>query len=158
MGGPEERKKQARCTDKLEDGKPKLPEPKTDQLRKHKKVLFVDDEDLMLNLHKAMIGRIDKNIDVFTALSGKEALEILSREGDIELVVTDYNLKAESGVDLLCRLIEDYPMIKTLLFTSCVAGAEQEAMQKGLVGIEIIFKNPETLNDLYQRIQDILYK
>ena len=153
----ETKKKKDRPDASSKNEKPKLPEPKTDAIRKHRKVLFVDDEESMVSLHKAMLKSKDREVTVFTAISGKEALEILAKESDIDLIVSDYNMRGESGIDLICKVIDDYPDVKTLLFTSQVDKAEEEAIRKDLVGLEIMLKSPETLDEFYQRVMDILH-
>lgn len=155
MGEPTEKKKD-RPNANSGNGKPRLPEPKTDVIKKHRKVLFVDDEESMLSLHKAMLKSKDSEVTVFTAVSGKEALGILAKESDIDLLVSDYNMQGESGIDLLCRIIDEYPDVKTLLHTTAVDDAQNEAMEKGLAGLEIMFKSPSTLADFYKRVLDIL--
>jgi len=154
MGGPTEKKKD-RPNANSGNGKPRLPEPKTDLTRRHGKVLFVDDEEAMVLLHKRMIERRESNVSVSIATSGKEALKILSKE-DIGLVVIDYNMKGESGIDLICKIKELYPEIKTILHTTDVMTAEEDAKKKGLADLEILFKSPSTIGEFYQRVLDIL--
>ena len=54
-------------------------------------VLFVDDEANVLNAYKR---NLRKYFDVYTALSGKDALALLEEHKEMAVIVTDMNFKA----------------------------------------------------------------
>ena len=53
------------------------------------KVLFVDDDP---NVLSSMQRRFKKNINLATATSGKQALEILDNEGPFAVVISDMRI------------------------------------------------------------------
>ncbi|MBN3560590.1 HD domain-containing phosphohydrolase [Aliamphritea spongicola] len=61
-------------------------------------VLFVDDEANVLNAYKR---NLRKYFDVHTALSGKDALELLEKHKDIAVIVTDMQMPSMNGVEFL---------------------------------------------------------
>ena len=61
-------------------------------------VLFVDDEANVLNAYKR---NLRKYFDVYTALSGKDALELLEKHKDIAVIVTDMQMPSMNGVEFL---------------------------------------------------------
>jgi len=66
-----------------------------------KKILLVDSTQEILNQEKGFLNRA--NIKVFTARSGKEAIEISGKESP-DIVILDYELSDMSGLDL-CKKI-----------------------------------------------------
>lgn len=87
---------------------------------KKPKILLVDDEQLILNSETRLLRKwtIENNVEILTASSGKEALEIVGREqGNIALIVSDEKMPGISGSDLLNRINKDYPRILTIILT-----------------------------------------
>ncbi len=78
-------------------------------------VLAVDDDALVLMNTIAMLE--DLGHTVFEAYSGKEALEILRREGSVDLVVTDQAMPKMTGTELAEAIRSEWPDIPVLLAT-----------------------------------------
>ncbi|MGC9436299.1 MAG: PAS domain S-box protein [Methanomicrobiales archaeon] len=88
------------------------------------RVLFVDDESALLELYRMYLGRSGE-FEVRCAASGAEALERLST-GDVEVVVSDYQMPGMDGLALLqeVRRDSDLPFI---IFTG--RGREEVAIE-----------------------------
>ena len=71
------------------------------------KVLYVDDAREFLVLFS---GTLNNDFEVFTALSGKEGLEILEKE-EIQVVISDQRMPEMSGEELLEIVAKEYPDI-----------------------------------------------
>ena len=78
-------------------------------------ILAVDDDALVLMNTVGMLE--DLGHTVFEAYSGKEALEILRREGSIDLVVTDQAMPKMTGTELAKVIKSEWPDIPVLLAT-----------------------------------------
>ncbi len=76
-------------------------------------ILYVDDEPSSLVLFERMF---EDAYDIRTALSAREAIEILRRE-PIRLVITDQRMPGMTGVELLAVLCRDFPEVPRLLTT-----------------------------------------
>lgn len=82
------------------------------------KVLFVDDDPLVLMSTKAMIE--DLGHRVVTANSGDEALTVISDHVDVDLVITDHIMPSMTGTELarhIARLDPALPVIIASGFT-----------------------------------------
>lgn len=78
------------------------------------KVLYVDDEEINLfNFREALSDQFE----VFTALSGQEALRVLGREREMALVVTDQRMPGMKGTDLLAKTRELAPLAERIIIT-----------------------------------------
>jgi class 3 adenylate cyclase len=74
-------------------------------------ILYVDDEENNLNSFRAALRR---DYNVFTALSGEEGMEILSKN-DIHVVITDQRMPHMTGVQFLQRIPGDQDNIRIIL-------------------------------------------
>ena len=70
------------------------------------RVLYVDDEEInLVNFRETLCD----DFEIFTAGSGKEALALLAREGEMALVVSDQRMPGMSGIELLTEIRTTYP-------------------------------------------------
>jgi serine/threonine-protein kinase len=76
-------------------------------------ILFVDDEKQILISLKAMF---QKNFNVFTAISGPDALDII-RSNSIQIIVSDQRMPEMLGIDLLKLVKEISPSTVRILLT-----------------------------------------
>jgi response regulator RpfG family c-di-GMP phosphodiesterase len=93
-------------------------------------ILYVDDEVNNLLSFKATF-RIKYN--VFTAISGAEATEVLGKN-DIEIIITDQRMPGITGVEFLESILEKYPDPMRLLLTGYAdMNAVIDAVNKGKI-------------------------
>lgn len=93
-------------------------------------VLYVDDEENNLFSFKAVF-RI--KYQVYTAISGDEALKILS-EKPVHIIITDQRMPAMTGVEFLEKVIPLYPdPIRLLLTGYADMNAVVDAINKGKI-------------------------
>ncbi len=96
-----------------------------------KKVLIVDDEEDMVWSLKRNLRNETLYIDIFTARSGEEALEILKKMS-IDLVVTDIKMQGMSGLDLLLNIRQIRPQTGVIVMTAYPTPAfRKEALFRG---------------------------
>jgi adenylate cyclase len=77
------------------------------------KVLYVDDEESNLTVFEAAFEDV---YDVRLAASGEQALAML-RQSPVEVVVTDMRMPGMSGVELLERIIPEWPESVRIVLT-----------------------------------------
>ena len=76
-------------------------------------VLLVDDEpDILFSLK----GLLRREFELYTAASGREALEILA-DRPIHVVMTDQRMPEMTGVELLARVKQQFPNTIRIVFT-----------------------------------------
>jgi response regulator RpfG family c-di-GMP phosphodiesterase len=78
------------------------------------KILYVDDEENNLMSFKACFRL---KYDVFIALSAKVALEILEKQPEIKVVITDQRMPEVTGVEFLKLLLEKFPKPMRIMLT-----------------------------------------
>jgi DNA-binding NtrC family response regulator len=101
-------------------------------------ILFIDDEKNFLEIFKAYFTKEDYKVNI--ASCAKDGLKILQQNGDIELVVTDYQMPDMNGMDLFYKIRETHPDIPVILLTAY--GSIDQAVESLKSGIFYYFKKP----------------
>lgn len=84
------------------------------------KILVVDDEtDLEILIKQKFRKRIrQKEYEFFFAINGKDALERIAEQPDIDIVLSDINMPVMDGLKLLAELSELKPLIKSVMVSA----------------------------------------
>jgi len=112
-------------------------------------ILMVDDEDLLLTMGKTILSAF--GYQVFTANSGKKALELLSQNATpIDLVITDLVMPNMSGRDLIEKVRQIAPDTRILRSSGYVwpMGKEDDAdyLQKPFTSQDLLLKVKQMLS------------
>jgi response regulator RpfG family c-di-GMP phosphodiesterase len=84
-------------------------------MSEHKvKVLYLDDEEHNLRSFKATFRL---KFEVLTALNGEEAKELLAKNPDVSVIITDQRMPNMTGVEFLESILADYPDQPRILLT-----------------------------------------
>ncbi|MEB3217051.1 MAG: ATP-binding protein [Nostocales cyanobacterium 94392] len=119
------------------------------------KLLFVDDEP---DLRELICQKFRKQIrhgeyQIYFALNGIEALEIISEHPDLDLVITDINMPGMNGLTLLTKIKELKPDFKTIV----ISGGGMQNMRKAMnAGAFDLLIKPINLQDLEKIVKKTL--
>lgn len=131
------------------------------------KVLYVDDEPNNLYSFKANFRR---DFKIFLAESGAEALEVLEKEKEIEIILTDQRMPQMTGIEFLVQAKEKFPDPMRLLITGYAdINAVVDAINKGQVfyyltkpwnedEVKIAVRNAMEVYSLRKENRDLLEK
>ena len=116
-------------------------------------VLFIDDEDMVLDVGSEMIKGL--GYEVMTATGGKPGLEIYELNRDkIDLVILDMIMPDISGKDTFNALQRINPSVRVLLSSGySLDGPAKEIMENGCRGF---IQKPFTMSELSNKIRGIL--
>lgn len=96
------------------------------------KVLFVDDEPSILRAIARLFD--EEDFEVMTALSGPEGLQILERDQEIALVISDYRMPGMNGVQFLAEVCRRWPATVRLVLSGYAdTGAVVDAVNEGQI-------------------------
>ena len=117
-----------------------------------KKVLLVDDET---DLREVLCYFITEGgFEVQQAESGNEAIDILKKENEIDLIVSDVRMPNGSGMDLLKYLDSEHPKkIPTIILTGYSDYSEGEMTD---LGAYRVLNKPMKWKTLISVIQEAL--
>lgn len=129
--------------------------PHTKSLDAHASILIVDDEQGIRSVLKRVLlqGGLG-GPRLREAGSGEEALEILAKER-VDLVLTDFRMRAKTGVDVLAWVHEHRPATKRVLMT----GYNEESIAVDGINagrVEAYVKKPWDNSQLLATLRDLL--
>ncbi|HUA67678.1 MAG TPA: response regulator [Candidatus Saccharimonadales bacterium] len=81
-----------------------------------KRVLFVDDDPLLLNLYALMLGDQSDAWEVALASGGRRALETLDQQ-HFDVVVSDMNMPGMNGVELMTEICRRHPQVSRIIIS-----------------------------------------
>ena len=81
-----------------------------------KKVLLIDDHEMMLDGIDRLLSESDEYEVMGKCTSVKDALDFLDKN-PVELIVTDYNLPDDDGLSLIRKAKKKFPDLKTIVLS-----------------------------------------
>lgn len=81
------------------------------------RVLIVDDEENVTDLLQRGLTRLESGLEVWVANSGARALDLLN-DGQLDLLITDYQMPGMNGLELVEAVRQRYPQVKIILMTA----------------------------------------
>jgi DNA-binding NtrC family response regulator len=111
-------------------------------------VLVVDDDPGMCAMLSSRLT--NRGFRVVTASTGTDAIEIVQRD-DVEVVVSDVNMKGMNGVELCQRLLEHRPQLPVVLITAF--GSMELAIQAIRAGAYDFVPKPFEIDQLVMAIE-----
>lgn len=81
---------------------------------KKPRMLVVDDESMNLDL---LYRTFRRKFDVFRAESGTAALEVLSKEGEVAVIISDQRMPEMKGTEFLRKTVANFPDTARIILT-----------------------------------------
>jgi RNA polymerase sigma factor (sigma-70 family) len=101
------------------------------------KILVVDDHPLVLAGMREVVQHLDASADVLTARSLRDALELISVNHDLALVLLDFRMPDMDGVASVRHIVDMVPMVPVAVVSAfhdeMLASALAEAGAVGLI-------------------------
>ncbi|MDY6932838.1 MAG: response regulator [Spirochaetota bacterium] len=113
-----------------------------------KTVLFVDDENNLLNGLQRMLRVKADEWEMEFVDSGDKALENLKKK-NYDIIVTDYKMPGMNGLVLLEKVKGNYPKIKRFLLTG---QSEMEIFEKAKGVVDVYISKPCNAEELISNI------
>jgi YesN/AraC family two-component response regulator len=128
----------------------KMTKEELKKIIKNKSVLFVDDEEFLLETMKDILPILFGN--VYFAKNGIEGLEIF-KNYYIDIVITDLNMPKMDGIEMLKQINKINPTIKSI----CVSGHNENELIKEVKELNSVFIiKPISSTELYNALSEIL--
>ena len=111
-------------------------------------ILLVDDDAQFIDVMKKRLTM--RQMEVFHAGSGDEAMQKLAAHGEIEVVILDVKLPGRSGIEMLQLIKQQYPLVEVIMLTGhATVPSAVEGMQFG--AFDYLMK-PCSFEDLNKKI------
>ena len=119
-----------------------------------KKILIVDDSSLLHQMYKLVFMRY-KGCKVVSAMNGLEALDKLSQEDGIELVLLDINMPVMNGLQFLQNIQDDGNYKGLPIIIVSTEGKEEDTLRGLSMGARGYIKKPFQPAELHTMIEKI---
>lgn len=118
------------------------------------RILIVDDDVSMLSFLSAALKK--SGHDVTTEENGEQALNILMKDPDFDLILSDVIMPGMDGIELTQKAAKLLPKLKIMFITgfSAVALGEKNPHKTG----NQVISKPFHLGDLVERVNEMLAK
>jgi response regulator RpfG family c-di-GMP phosphodiesterase len=116
------------------------------------KILYVDDEPINLKLFEINFAR---DFEIFVAEDGSNGLNILEKEPDIKVIISDMKMPGMNGIEFIAKAREKYPAKKYYILTGFEITKEiQDAIESGM--ILKYFRKPFNIKEIRSTIEMVL--
>jgi CheY-like chemotaxis protein len=94
-------------------------------------VLYVDDEEINLMLFRELFKN---KYEVLTAESGIKALDILEKQSNIDVVISDMKMPLMNGLEFISKARQKFNAVLFFILTGYEISSEiEKALQDGLI-------------------------
>lgn len=118
------------------------------------KVLLVDDEVPFVETMKKRLER--RNLNIITAFSGEEALDILSSNQDTDVVILDVKMPGMDGIETLREIKAKFPLIEVIMLTG--HATVESAIEGMKLGAFDYLMKPCEVEQLISKVQEATNK
>ncbi len=113
-----------------------------------KTVLYVDDEIMNLKLFEV---NFREKYNILTALDGFSGLEVMDKNPDIQLIISDMRMPRMNGIEFIKKVKEKYPNKECFILTGFDITEEiTEALESGL--IDKYFRKPFDMKEMEEAL------
>jgi CheY-like chemotaxis protein len=117
------------------------------------RILFVDDEDLLVEVGVEMLK--DLGYDVVGVTRSEEALELFREQPEkYDLVITDMTMPGMTGDQMAVKMMRHRPGIPIIICTGF--SKRMSAMEAASTGIRAFLMKPITVEELSRTIREVL--
>jgi CheY-like chemotaxis protein len=118
-----------------------------------KKALVIDDSTLIHKMFKLILPRSA----VVCASDGREALQKLAADPDVDLIFLDINMPNMNGLEFLAQVKADAALAQIPVIIISTEGKEEDTLRGLRAGAAAYVKKPfrnEVLQDLIRRVME----
>jgi len=113
-------------------------------------VLLVDDE---VPFVQTMTKRLSKrNLKVLNAFSGTEALSVIEKEDNVDVVILDVKMPGMDGIETLREIKKEHPLVEVIMLTG------HATIESGIEGMKLgaydYLTKPCDIDQLLTKVQE----
>ncbi|MDH3356151.1 MAG: response regulator [Desulfobacteraceae bacterium] len=117
-------------------------------------VLLVDDEEPFV---ETMTKRLSKrDLKIITTFSGEEALEILNKNRNTDVVILDVKMPGLNGIETLEKIRKKFPLIEVIMLTG--HATVESAIEGMKLGAFDYLMKPCEIEQLMAKVQEAAKK
>lgn len=118
------------------------------------KILVVDDSQLIHSMYRLVLNKYS-GCRIVDAMNGLEALDVLSRENDFDLILLDINMPVMNGLQFMEKIKKENIHRHIPIIVISTEGKEEDtlrALKFGAWGYVVKPFKPQVLYDLIEKV------
>ncbi len=119
------------------------------------KILLVEDASVMRQMEKKALNSLGIT-KIVEAADGREAIEKLRAEDDIDLIISDWNMPVMNGLELLQWVRGNEPIGNLPFMMATGRGEKKEIAKAGDAGVSSFISKPFSGDELKEKIEEAL--
>jgi two-component system chemotaxis response regulator CheY len=124
---------------------------------KIKKVLVVEDSELLHNMYRIILKRYD-DCKLVKALNGREALDLLATDSQFDLILLDINMPVMNGIEFLAAIKKQEAFARIPVIIISTEGKEADTKRGMELGASAYLVKPFQSTDLYELVDRVVSK
>jgi two-component system chemotaxis response regulator CheY len=120
-------------------------------------LLIVDDSQLIHSMYRLVLSRYE-GCKIFDAMNGLEALDVLSRESNFDLILLDINMPVMNGIQFMEKLKKENIYRHIPIIVISTEGKEEDTLRALKLGAWGYVVKPFKPHMLYELIEKVLAK
>lgn len=117
-------------------------------------IMIVDDEKEFV---ETLCERLEvRGLTIFKAFSGKEALKVLDKHRNIDVVILDVKMPGMDGIETLREIKAKYPLIEVLMLTGYAT--VETAIEGMKLGAHDYLMKPCDIDQLLSKVEEATAK
>lgn len=121
---------------------------------KNMKILVVDDFSMMRKVIKNILKQLDFHV-IIEAEHGREALEVLKKNEDVALIITDWHMPVMNGLELLIAIRKNPPTAKLPVLMVTAEALQENILAAIKAGVSNFVVKPFDANMMKEKIDKI---
>ena len=121
------------------------------------KILIVDDSQLIHSMYRLVLNRYE-GCKILDAMNGLEALDILSRESQFDLILLDINMPVMNGIQFMEKLKKENLYRSIPIIVISTEGREEDTLRALKLGAWGYVVKPIKPHMLYELIEKVIAK
>ncbi len=119
------------------------------------KILVVDDSSTMRRIIKNTLGRLGHK-DLLEAEDGVVAWDVMSKNSDIDILITDWNMPEMNGLQLVQKVRAEEKYVDLPIIMVTTEGGKTEVITALKAGVNNYIVKPFTPQILQEKLKDVL--
>lgn len=119
------------------------------------KLLVVDDSSTMRRIIKNTLQRLGYD-DILEAEHGVQAWDLLDSSGDVNVLITDWNMPEMNGLDLVKKVRADERFVDIPIIMVTTEGGKAEVITALKAGVNNYIVKPFTPQVLKEKLEAVL--
>lgn len=121
------------------------------------KILIVDDSQLIHSMYRLVLNRYN-GCRIVDAMNGLEALDVLSREDDFDLLLLDINMPVMNGIQFMEKIKKENIHRQIPIIVISTEGREEDTLKALKLGAWGYIVKPFKPHMLYELIEKVMEK